>query len=135
MKKTLLTVIILLIMILSISTVAFAAESVDVVLLSDDSSPFWLIFLLAGPIFYFTINAKYAGKGLRHNHEQKTESQVENMQGFDKYLESVTRSSKSTIGQPLYSNQTYFAGMAAKLDLNSRIGLQSNSSVFNKLEF
>jgi hypothetical protein len=56
------------------------------------------IFLLAGPIFYYSTKARYTGETKRHEHEQTTKSAIGQLEKKEIFLRSVTNDSSSDIG-------------------------------------
>jgi len=56
-----------------------------------------LLFLLAGPIYFFAIHSRYRNKDKRHFHEKETPAQMSNLQRYDNYIERLTRQNSSRL--------------------------------------
>jgi hypothetical protein len=81
-----------------------ALRQQPIVLLSSgesDDIPWFMLgfFLLFGPIFYYSTKARYTGEKKRHEHEQTTNSTIDNLEKKEIFMRSVEKSSTSDIGK------------------------------------
>jgi len=68
---------------LPLADVLVAAGSSD-----DDGRGFGLLFLLAGPVFYWIIYMRYRNSDKRHRHEAETEASTHEMRASDSYVQA-----------------------------------------------
>jgi hypothetical protein len=54
----------------------------------DDARSIGLVFLLAGPIFYWVIYMRYRNSDKRHHHELETEAKIHDLQQTDEFVQA-----------------------------------------------
>jgi hypothetical protein len=63
----------------------------------DDGRGLGLLFLLAGPVFYWIIYMRYRNSDKRHHHESETEASIHDMQVEDAFVQSRKGLSNSSM--------------------------------------